>query len=265
MDLQKLLTADYLDIVFDNRNKTYGSYELRRHYAGRMTRAILYLFAAASTLALLSFISGRKTTGPDRVFDKATIFTNIEIPKLPPPPKPATPPPPPHHLMTKPFTDMVITNDPIPDDKHLTRISDLNHAVIGAAAADGDSSDNGLTPDTHSSGGHGVIPAPPVAEKPRHFVEQMPLFTGDLGAYIATHLHYPDQARAGNIQGRVLIEFVINENGSVSDARVVSGIGGGCDEEALAMIRNMPNWKPGKQNGTPVKVYFTIPIKFELN
>lgn len=75
---------------------------------------------------------------------------------------------------------------------------------------------------------------------------------------------YPEIAKESNIQGRVTVKFVVNEEGNVSDIIVVKGIGGGCDEEAVRVVKKMPKWKPGKQNGRPVKVYFSLPITFRL-
>ena len=97
------------------------------------------------------------------------------------------------------------------------------------------------------------------------YAEQMPEPGYDIGKYLVDHLHYPDSAYSANIQGRVIVKFIVNENGSISNARVEKGIGGGCDEEALRIVSSMPKWKPGKQNGMPVKVLFTLPIKFVLN
>jgi len=85
-----------------------------------------------------------------------------------------------------------------------------------------------------------------------------------MGEYLSANLHYPDSARYHNIEGRVVIKFVVNEDGSISDAVVIKGIDKYCDEEALRVVRNMPPWKPGYQNGKYVKVYFSLPIVFKL-
>lgn len=77
----------------------------------------------------------------------------------------------------------------------------------------------------------------------------------DLTAYLKKHVQYPDSARNNNIAGEVVIQFVVNEDGTISDCHVIKGIGGGCDEMALNAIKNMPDWKSGRQNGKKVKVY----------
>jgi protein TonB len=106
-----------------------------------------------------------------------------------------------------------------------------------------------------------AAPAPPAIFT---YVEQMPAPSYDLPSYFAKNIHYPDAARENNITGRVIVKFVVDEEGAISDIQVIRGIGGGCDEEAKRVIAAMPKWKPGKQNGKPVKVYFTQPITFNL-
>lgn len=96
-------------------------------------------------------------------------------------------------------------------------------------------------------------------------IEDMPQFKGDIKQYINAHLQYPDSARKEGIQGRVVVQFIINENGSVSDAKVVRGIGYGCDQEALRIISTMPYWQPGMQNGKAVKVTYSIAVPFILD
>ena len=96
------------------------------------------------------------------------------------------------------------------------------------------------------------------------FVEKMPKPPYDMGAYLSNNLHYPERARRKNTQGRVIVGFVVNEDGSIYDAKVVRGIGMGCDEEALRVIKTMPAWRPGTQNGKLVKVRYTQPITFKL-
>lgn len=96
------------------------------------------------------------------------------------------------------------------------------------------------------------------------YVEQMPSFPGDINVYISQNIRYPDEARKNNIEGRVILNFVVNEEGLISNVKVVRGIGGGCEEEAVRVVESMPKWRPGKQNQKPVSVSFTLPIAFKL-
>lgn len=98
-------------------------------------------------------------------------------------------------------------------------------------------------------------------------VESMPAFPGGeqaLNKYLYENIKYPQMAKESGIQGRVFVTFVVEKNGEVTDVRILRGIGGGCDEEAIRVVENMPKWTPGKQRGKPVRVQFNLPIKFTL-
>ena len=115
-----------------------------------------------------------------------------------------------------------------------------------------------------------VEPVPPAREHPDEeqpfsYVEQMPTFPEGHAAmykFIADNITYPEIAKQEGISGQVIVQFVILSDGTLSKAKVVRGIGGGCNEEALRVVNAMPKWNPGKHNGRPVPVSFTLPIKF---
>ncbi len=99
-------------------------------------------------------------------------------------------------------------------------------------------------------------------------VEQMPQYPGGDDArikYLAKNLKYPEEARKEGIEGKVFVTFVVEKDGSITGAKILKGIGGGCDEETIRVIENMPNWEPGKQRGKTVRVRFNMPIVFKLN
>jgi len=98
-------------------------------------------------------------------------------------------------------------------------------------------------------------------------VEAMPEFPGGMGklmAYLGNNIKYPPLAKESGIQGRVFINFVVEPDGSISNVKVLRGIGGGCDEEAIRVVEAMPKWKPGMQRGKPVRVSYNLPVKFTL-
>ena len=98
-------------------------------------------------------------------------------------------------------------------------------------------------------------------------VEEMPAYPGGdakLYEYLGKNIKYPQIARESGILGRVFVNFVVEPDGSVSNVKVMRGIGGGCDEEAVRVIKTMPKWKPGKQRGKAVRVTYTIPVVFKL-
>lgn len=99
-------------------------------------------------------------------------------------------------------------------------------------------------------------------------VELMPEFPGGTTAmmeYISKSLKYPSDAFEAKITGKVFVSFVINEKGKVTEAKVLRGIGTSCDKEAIRVVNEMPDWKPGRQDDKPVKVKYTLPIAFKLS
>jgi protein TonB len=98
-------------------------------------------------------------------------------------------------------------------------------------------------------------------------VEEMPAYKGGLeamGSFLGSNINYPESARKNGTEGTVFTQFIVNTDGSISDISVTKGIGGGCDEEAVRVLKAMPSWIPGKQNGKAVRVRFVLPIKYKL-
>ena len=99
------------------------------------------------------------------------------------------------------------------------------------------------------------------------YAEQMPEFEGGMNAflkYVAKHTNYPSRARGLGVEGKVFVEFIIDTKGKVTQVKAIKGIGAGCDEEAVRVLKNAPSWTPGKQRGVPVKVKMVVPINFTL-
>ncbi|RYD57102.1 MAG: energy transducer TonB [Sphingobacteriales bacterium] len=269
MELQTLAHADYLDIVFDNRNKQYGGYELRKNYHLRMKKAGL-------SVALLCTLLCSYALWPKKHADLVvpiainkpvtiTICPIIEPVKIEPP-KPATTQP-----AVKPtvsYTIPKIVDNSLVTDPPKT-MDDLNGKDPGPVDAKGDANGTATATTPNQTGigpGSETIPTLPATPPPApvKWAEEMPQFNGDISAFMQRSLNYPHAARESGIEGSVVIQFVVNEDGSVTDAKVIRGIGGGCNDEALRVVRSMPKWKPGKQNGRAVKVFYTLPIRFVL-
>lgn len=105
-------------------------------------------------------------------------------------------------------------------------------------------------------------------QEPFVFAEQMPEFPGGksaLLAFLKKNIKYPVKALEEEIDGKVIVNIIINIDGTISNAKVTKAIGGGCDEEALRVVKKMPNWIPGKQGGELVPVYFDVPVTFKIN
>jgi len=99
-------------------------------------------------------------------------------------------------------------------------------------------------------------------------VEKMPEFPGGMEKmmqFITNKIRYPQEAKEANVEGKVYVQFVVNKNGSITDVKVIRGIGSGCDEEAMRVVQSMPKWNPGTQRGKPVNVRMLLPVSFRLN
>lgn len=97
------------------------------------------------------------------------------------------------------------------------------------------------------------------------YVEQMPEFPGDINKFIAQNIRYPKEDIKNQTEGRVFTQFVVNEDGSLSDIHIVRSVSPTIDAEAIRLVQAMPKWKPGKQNGRAVKTYYTLPLSFKLD
>jgi protein TonB len=270
MERQTLLHADYLDIIYDNRNKNYGGYELRRNYGRRVAKGAGFMLLCVGILSGYSFIGKENASNATVIpHEVVTIITEIKPPIIEPKVIPPTPPPPPAQPQVKTakyVNPKIEPDDNVKPDDHMPPNKDLNNTQIGTANTDGPATTTSVVVNTTKTEGPGdVVINDTKPSLPLVWVDQMPQFDGDMENYLSRHIHYPELARENGINGKVIIRFVVNEDGSVSNATVERGIGGGCDEEALRIIRSMPKWKAGKQNGVPVKVFFMLPIKFTLN
>ncbi len=271
MDNKNILNSDYLDILFEGRNKKYGGYELRKNYPKRAKRSLLviaFIGFAAAAYAIISNLKPKTVETPVAINKEITLAEPPPIdPKKPPPPPPPAEPPPPVKPTVK-FTPPVIKKDEeVKEEEKPAEVKELKEAAAGVKTQEGDV--EGIDPGIvdNPGTGTGVVDAPPPPPAVFTYVSQMPEFPGGNAAwndFLSKNLRYPEFAKENNIQGRVTVKFVVNENGSVSDVSVVKGIGGGCDEEAIRVIKKVPSWKPGKNNGVPVKVWFNQTIKFQL-
>lgn len=271
MDINKILKSDYLDIVFEGRNKAYGGYELRKKYPTRARNALLgilfVILGGGGGYYAWGALKPKEKAAPVAMMKEVTLAEPPPVdPKKPPPPPPPSEPPPPVKPTVK-FTPPVIKKDEeVKEDEKPPDVKELKEASAGVKTEAGDP--NGIDPGIvdNPGTGTGVVEAPPPPkEEVFTYVEQMPEAGYDIQSYLGKNIQYPPQAREANIQGRVVVKFVVDENGSIGNIQVVKGIGGGCDEEARRVVAGMPKWKPGKSNGKAVKVYFTLPIKFTLN
>ncbi|MFD2785949.1 energy transducer TonB [Hymenobacter rubripertinctus] len=274
MDNAQLASASLDDIVFEGRNKAYGAYIIRRVYGKHVTRAVLISIALFALLIAFPLVA-RMMKKDDVVVEDKMLKVNelMEAPPLdkvapppPPPPPPEAPPPPPPKLTTIKFTPPVVKKDEEVKKEEIPDVKELEKATVAAVSVKGNT-DNpadlaGLEPGEGTKAVEEVV-----TNKPYTYVEQMPVFPGGQEAllqYIAKNIKYPAMALRNQVEGRVFIKFVVGPDGTVTNVEVQKGIGAGCDEESMRVIKSLPRFTPGKQNGRAVSVYYTVPVTFAI-
>ena len=280
MNESQLSHASLNDIVFEGRNKAYGAYVLRRLYDKHVTRALI-IAAAIFTLLISTPLIARMLTPEEVEVKKPKNLEKVELmtpppldpatppPPPPPPPPPQAPPPPPPVVSTIKFTPPVVKRDEevrkveeVPDVDKLAKTVIATETVKGTVSAPPPPDLNGL------EGGTGKEPVKEIIDtKVYQYVEQMPAPPGGMNAllqYIGKNIKYPPMALRNQVEGKVFVNFVVGPTGAISDVKVQKGIGSGCDEEAMRVIKGLPDWTPGKQNGRPVSVSFTVPVTFAI-
>ncbi|MEO7176056.1 MAG: TonB family protein [Saprospiraceae bacterium] len=269
MDTNKIMISGLDDIVFDNRNKKYGAYLLRKLYSSHLKKAsaaAVFLFALAISSPLIAkWAKGDNESNTPRVIQldlekPPAIDRDKPITIPPPPPKYEAPP---SRASRKYMPPKVEADRNVTEEEPPPRADELQNVQVSNATTEGTKSSTILVAE------EGDGPSLEVKQESAIYlsVEQRPEFPDGEAAllrYLSQHIKYPTLAREINIEGTVVIQFVIDENGNVTSPMVVKGIGGGCNEEALRVIKTMPRWKPGRQQGRDVKVRFTLPIRFNL-
>lgn len=272
--LESVSHRDALDIVFANRNRAYGAYQLRRAYPNYLGRAFgLGLLFIGLMIVGPRIFSAVASAFPDPPVEVVISQTEIVLdvpPPTPPPPVPPTPPPP-----TKPtiaFKPPVVMEDPLVQEEPPKAAMDeleKSKAEIGDKTRDGDD-DAPPTDIDIPDPGPLVESKAPEPEEPTYQmfdIHKPPSFPGgerELLKYLAENIKYPPLAREINIQGSVALQFVVGKDGSVSQIEVLKDPGGGLGKEAVRVVQAMPKWNPGEANGHPVKVRFTLPVRFKL-
>lgn len=271
----KLNSAEWCDVVFEGKNKQYGAYRLRQSSSKRHIVAFLVILIFAGVVsALPSLVSEiKKLTqseqGPmEQDYEMTAMDVEQEIPEENKILQEVAPPPPPLKT-TLQFVPPTIAKDEEVNDENVMKSQDeVIDSKIQISVADIQGTDDKDAVDISTLRENKVIvQEKPKEEKPFDRVEVMPQFPGgeaEMNKFIQKNLQYPIVALESGISGRVTLRFVVAKDGSIQNVIVARGIDAACDKEALRVVKSMPKWIPGKQNGTNVAVNFTIPIYFRL-
>lgn len=271
-----LISRDWTEMVFEGRNKEYGAYRLRKNAGKRNLYSLITIFIAALAIwggiSLVKFVESRtKSVAQTSVAElsalnqpkkKAEVKQQKKV-KLEQPEKVVE-----RVKSSVKFTAPVIKNDDEvkPEDELKTQDELMNtKTAIGALDVKGNDDANGEVLKIKEAVAQ---PEPkPEVEKVFDVVEQMPSFPGGPSAlmeWLSNNVKYPVVAQENGVQGRVVVSFVVERDGSITDVKVVRGVDPSLDKEASRVVRAMPRWIPGKQNGSAVRVKYNVPVAFRL-
>lgn len=269
-----LISNAWCDLVFEGKNQAYGAYKLRKGTSKRNLWSIIIVLIAA--VAIFSAIAIKNVIEANQ---KVAVTTAVELSKIDKTPKvekkKAAPKIEQPKVVEKvkssiKFTAPVIKKDSeVKPEEEMKTQEDLQKTktTIGAFTVVGNDEIDG---EVLKAKKEIAQPEPPKNEEENKVfdvVEEQPSFPGGQGALMAwlnDNIKYPVVAAENGIQGKVIVQFVVGKNGSISNVKVLRSVDPSLDKEAVRVVSNMPNWTPGKQNGASVNVRFTLPVTFRL-
>jgi protein TonB len=275
MEINKILNADILDIIFEGRNKAYGAYDLRKTYNKRLLTALAAMIAII-VIFFVSYLVANKMSETD---NKEMVVQDVQLEEIkqeekkvePPPPPPPPKPEPPKVEMAKFTPPKIVKDEEVKEDEKPPEVEKLEDTKIGAINQEG-IKDEGIVAPPAADAGKGIIEAPKKDEedydKTFTKVEIESNYPGGPSAwmrYLNKTFQYPTEAQENEIQGTVVVQFIVDKDGNVSDVEAVSGpTNGGLRAEAVRVIKKSGKWEPAVQNGRKVKSYKKQPITFKL-
>ncbi|WOZ81274.1 energy transducer TonB [Segatella hominis] len=277
-----LYDPKWVDMVFAGKNKEYGAYQLRKGTSGRNIKSLLILVIAAALvggflawkvieqkqaeeqqaymeameLAKLQKQAEKEKKKPEKVQPKVEMKKEIPVARE-----------------TQKFTAPVIKKDELVKEENQVKQMDQLDAKVAVGTKDEEGVKDRNIEAVRSDIAVATPPPPPPAPKPEvsnkvfDVVEEMPSFPGGQGAlmsFLNSNIKYPVVAQENGVQGRVIVGFVVERDGSITDVKVMRSVDPSLDREAQRVVKAMPRWKPGKQNGSAVRVKYTVPVVFRL-
>lgn len=269
-----LISNEWADLVFEGRNQAYGAYRLRKSTSKRNLWSLLIVLIAAvvifSAIAIKNVIQANQKVAITTEVELSKIETKKQAKVEKKAPVKIEPPKPVEKVKSSiKFTAPVIKKDEdVKPEEEMKNQDELQKTktTIGAFNVVGNDEVGG---EVLKAKEEIAQPEPPKEEENKVFdmVEENPSFPGGQAAlmqWLNANIKYPVIAAENGIEGRVIVQFVVSKTGSISDVRVVRGVDPSLDKEAVRVVNNMPNWTPGRQNGTTVNVRFTLPVTFRL-
>ena len=279
-----LIDPKWVDMVFANKNKAYGAYQLRKGTSGRNIKSIIILVVAASIVGgFLAWkvhadkveqerIARMEAMELSKLQEQAKKEKKEDKPKVQPKIEPKKEIP--EVRESQKFTAPVIKRDELVKEENQVKQMDQLKKDVAVSNVDQEGTKDRTVEAVRNDIAVNV-PPPPV-EAPKQEVkqevenkvftvaEQMPSFKGNVNQWLSQNLTYPAVAAENGIEGRVIVKFVVEKDGRVTDVQVVRSVDPALDREAVNTVKRMPKWNPGMNNGQPARVWFTLPVNFKL-
>lgn len=257
MEKEIKINPSFDDIVFENRNREYGAYSIRKKYnrtvLWAMLVGVLILSSIIITPYVMASVSERRAAREEKAVQaemEKLDQPNEEIAPPPPPPPPAE-----AQVQVKYVAPVIVDSVKVDDKQALATVDDVKESTTDEAVVE-------VVEEVKEE-------VQEVKEEEVFLVvEEMPSFgSGDANefrSYVSSNMKYPEVAAENGIQGRVFVQFVVEADGKLTNVRVIRGVDPALDKEAIRVVEGSPRWNPGKQRGKPVRVSFTFPITFVL-
>jgi periplasmic protein TonB len=255
---EKINAPDFDDIVFEARNKEYGAYRLRRKYNRNVLIGMMIGIIILATAIITPYLNAKAAEGRAKRAERQVEIKleNLDTPHEQVAPPPPPPPPPTDVVQQQRYVPPVVVDTIKPEDVKQLMTADQAQVEVT----------NKEVVEVVQQVKEEVQEADPEAT-PFVVVEEMPMFPGGdvaLLKYIADHTQYPEVAKENNIQGKVIVRFCVTSKGGVSQVSILKGVDPELDKEAIRVVNTLPAFKPGKQGGKPVPVWYMVPITYTL-
>ena len=268
-----LMSQKWLDLVFKDRNKAFGAYEMRESSSDRHLKALIIVTIVGLALIYLpglikNAIPEKKDITQVTEVEMTDLDLEREIPEENTIKEIEVPPPPPLKATQQFVPPKVVHDDEVNEEQQLVTQDELtdSDAAISVATYEGD--EGGYMDIAELQDNKVVVQEEPAAPVIHDIVEEEASFPGGLQEmykWINNNLFYPPVAEERDIQGTCFLRFVVTEDGSIGKVEVIKSLDVSCDNEAVRIVGKMPKWNPAKINGKPVNAWFNLPVKFTLN
>ena len=261
MAKNKIKAPTFDEIVFEFRNKEYGAYILRKKYNKYMTISLLIGIAVICTALITPYLSAKADFERGEAREEREVIVemeNLEMPSdefAPPPPPP--PPPPSEAVQQARYVPPVVVDSVSPEEEAVFMTFDEIAEVVVDRAVD----------EVIEVAAVAVEIEEEVVQEAFIVVEEMPMYPGgdtELLRFLQENVVYPERAKENNIQGRVFLQFVVTARGTIGEVRVLRGVDPLLDAAAVEAVGKLPPFRPGRQGGVAVPVWYQVPITFQL-